>query len=115
MKQGRFHHQNSKAPRAFLALVLFFATLIGHAEEAETVVLCKFDKTVRTLRIHKASDKCETVYTKQGVDQVIGSGQNPDSCRDILANVRKNLEEAKWSCREIQNSQVHDLSQGVRQ
>ncbi|MEK2687805.1 hypothetical protein [Bdellovibrio sp. GT3] len=69
------------------------------------MVLCKHNKTVRTLRVEQGSDeKCKAIYTKQGVDQTIGSATNVGSCEEIVAGVRKTLEEAKWNCRDVKEA-----------
>lgn len=87
-------------------MVLLFSSFAS-ADLGESLVLCKHNKTVRTLRMEMGQDqKCKAIYTKQGVDETIGSAQNPNSCVEILANVRKNLEEAKWNCREVKEART---------
>lgn len=86
--------------------VLFFSPF-AHAEIGDALVLCKHNKMVRTLRIEKGpDDKCRAIYTKQGVDSVIGSRQSPQSCEEFITSVRKNLEEGKWQCREIKEART---------
>lgn len=86
--------------------VLFFSS-IASASLGDALVLCKHNKSVRTLRIEMGDDKkCRAIYTKQGVDETIGSGQDPNSCAEIVSNVRKNLEEGNWVCREVKEARV---------
>lgn len=100
-----------KALLPLLGGVLFFSTF-AQAGDDPGFILCKHDKIVRTLRIEKADDsRCKAIYTKQGVDQVIGSAQNESSCEGFVAGVKKNLEEASWRCREVKQSRVSDLSE----
>jgi hypothetical protein len=100
-----------KALIPFLGAVLFFSSF-AKAEIGEAFILCKHDKIVRTLRVDQPSSesRCKAVYTKRGVDQVIGSSQNKTSCEGFLSQVRKNLEQASWNCREVKESRVSDLS-----
>ncbi|XGC81608.1 hypothetical protein ACES2L_03830 [Bdellovibrio bacteriovorus] len=101
--------KNIKALCATAMTVLFFSSL-ANADIGDSLVLCKNNKTVRTLRVEMGKDeKCRAIYTKQGVDETIGSGQNVDSCVEFVSNVRKNLEEAKWNCREVKEARTSTL------
>lgn len=91
-----------------MTTVLFFSIPLS-AEEVDSLVLCKNNKTVRTLRVEREDDRCHAIYTKQGVDSVIGSGQNTASCEDFVQGVRKNLEEARWSCREAKEARSSSI------
>ena len=65
---------------------------------------------MRTLRVEVDKDQvCRTIYTKQGVDEVIGSAQNHTSCTEFVTNVRKNLEDAKWNCREVKEARTSNV------
>jgi hypothetical protein len=98
-----------------LKYILILATLISSSAFAETpYVICKNQKTVRTLRIDKVAGKCQTVYTKNGQDQVIGSGMNPSSCKKFLEDVSENLTKSGWKCREPKDSQVSQLDDKVQ-
>lgn len=93
-----------KALTAVTLPVLFFSSA-AIAEIGDGLILCKNQKTVRTLRIEKTEDaRCRAIYTKAGVDSEIGSGMNFQSCEDYVAGVRKTLEEAHWNCREIKEA-----------
>ncbi|QDK39644.1 hypothetical protein [Bdellovibrio sp. NC01] len=107
MKRDQFSlDKTKKALIATASTVLFFSSL-AHAEIGDSLVLCKHNKTVRTLRIETTSDqRCKAIYTKQGVDQNIGSGQNHNSCEEYVAGVRKTLEDAKWNCREVKEART---------
>ncbi|MNL45527.1 hypothetical protein D3C87_1681820 [compost metagenome] len=101
---------NFKALLAGTLTVLFFSSFAG-ADIGDSLVLCKINKTVRTLRIEKGDDsRCRAIYTKQGIDSVIGSGLNFDSCEGFVASVRKNLEEAKWNCREVKEARSSSVT-----
>jgi len=88
--------------------------IVIHAEgavEASKFIMCRSQKIVRTIRIEKVSDGCETVYTKAGVDRVVGSGRHQESCESVLNNIRRNLEDAHWNCREVDSAAISDLSE----
>ncbi|MNK06263.1 hypothetical protein D3C87_241560 [compost metagenome] len=109
MKRDQLIKTNIKALVAGTLTVLFFSSLAG-ADMGGSLVLCKSEKTVRTLRIEKGDDaKCRAIYTKQGVDSTIGSGMNPASCEEFVSGVRKNLEEAKWNCREVKEARSSNI------
>lgn len=92
-----------------LIAVLFFSST-AFAGLNNKLILCKNKKAVRTLRVEMAEDnKCHAIYTKQGIDATIGSGQYMNSCAQIVTNVRNNLEEAKWNCREVKEAKVSSL------
>jgi hypothetical protein len=77
---------------------------------SENSVMCRLDKEVRTLRVENMADgKCQAIYTKGGKDQSIGAASTEGSCSEIIQSVRKNLETAKWKCREVKESRVSNL------
>ena len=94
-------------------MTLVFSLLIAlmqppFADAADSsYVLCKNRKIVRTLRVVTDEDSsCKTAYTKEGRDQVIGSGRFEETCHSFLRNVRRNLEEANWKCRDISHAEI---------
>jgi hypothetical protein len=93
--------------------ILYFSVLSAHAAVSDTPyahVICKNQKIVRTIRVEKGQGKCETLYTKNGKDQVIATGYNAPSCKKFLTDVQENLTKAGWKCRETQQSVVSELS-----
>lgn len=103
-----------KAMVVATAFVSFFGTSLAFARLETSLVLCKNQKTVRTLRVEQGEDqKCRAIYTKQGVDETIGSGQYTNSCEEFISNVRKNLEEAKWNCREVKEARTSNVILGA--
>jgi len=104
LKRVLFLDKQKKALSVFTMAVLFFSSLV-QADIGDILVLCKHNKTVRTLRVEIMSDqRCKAIYTKQGVDQIIGSSQNQNSCEEYISGVRKTLEDAKWNCREVKEA-----------
>lgn len=84
--------------------ILFSQQVI--ASDTSSYVLCKNKKVVRTIRIQEIQDGCVTTYTKAGVDKVVGQGQHLTSCQSFLDNIKGNLEEAAWKCRDISSAQL---------
>lgn len=109
MKQDQFL-QNFKALLLSSTAVLFFSSP-AWSEIGDKLVLCKHNGNVRTLRIETdAEKKCRAVYTKSGVDQTIGSSTMSSTCEDVVGGVRKTLEEAKWSCRDVKEARSSSVN-----
>lgn len=92
-------------------LNLIFIFLLSPALQADELpevnyVLCQNGSIVRTVRIELDEQGCKTVYTKNGEDNVIGSGQFAISCTGFLNNVQKNLESAGWKCKNISGASI---------
>jgi hypothetical protein len=66
-------------------------------------ILCKNQKTVRTIRIENANSdkKCVAWYTKAGVDKEVCRAQSAANCLKIVDNIKMNLEAANWKCKEV--------------
>ncbi|MBO9666937.1 MAG: hypothetical protein J7501_09005 [Bdellovibrio sp.] len=111
MKRDQITVENCRKALVALSIPVLFFSSVAKAELGEALVLCKHNKNVRTLRIEMGSDqKCKAIYTKQGIDQTIGSAQYLNSCTEIVAGVRKTLEEAKWSCRDVKEARTSSVS-----
>lgn len=74
--------------------------------EPEVFVICKLHADVRTVAVHKKGEIYETIYSKYGKAQVIGSGRSLESNKGFLGNVRTNLEKSGWDCREVKEASV---------
>src|SRR5688500_16686767 len=86
-------------------IIVYFSVITANAAVSDTPyahVICKNQKIVRTIRVEKGEGKCETVYTKNGQDQIIASGNFPTSCKKFMMDVQDNLTKAGWKCRETQ-------------
>ena len=87
-----------------LTFSLFFS-LFAEADEGK-MVFCRLGKLVRTIRAMPSENGCKAVYTKAGVDRVVGTGRRWQSCYDFVNNIKKNLESGSWKCREISKFKV---------
>lgn len=103
-----FSAQAEDAPKESTSTAAEAVTETVPASEKEiTYVICKNASVVRTVRVHKKNNGgCETTYTKDGVDQNVGSSWTVDRCVKVLGNIRTNLEKANWKCKDISEARV---------
>jgi hypothetical protein len=104
----------SKGPDS-RAFVLFFCQIVfisffGSFSMANTII-CKNEKSVRTLRTDNTSKGCQAIYTKQGIDQVVGSSTQDNACDSIIEGIRKTLEGSVWKCRGVKEAVISNLSE----
>jgi hypothetical protein len=97
----------------FRAFLLFVALAFVSPWASANTILCRNnDKAVRTLRSDKTPDGgCRAVYTKQGIDQVVGSSTRDNGCDSILTTIRGTLESSSWKCKDLKSSLVTTLSE----
>lgn len=102
-----------------LTSILILVSSLAYAQnisaaKPSSFVMCRNKKIVRTLRVESGGDDgvaCTTTYTKAGIDKVVGTGKFEPSCQNFLTNVRKNLEEAGWVCKEKTEITISSSSQ----
>lgn len=75
-----------------------------------TYVMCRSQKSVRTLRVLESESGCRAIYTKQGIDKLVGEGRFSRSCLQVMSNIKNNLENAKWRCKDVSASAVFDAA-----
>ena len=101
-----------KDAKLFISFLFVVATTSAAAQAAvessasvqPNYIMCRNQKTVRTIRVEKDDSKeCVTLYTKAGVDREVGRGQNFNSCTKVAENIRTNLDKAGWKCKEVSN------------
>lgn len=93
------------------AFLLFMALLSLGSPSFAATIICRSNKSVRTLRSDKANGQgCRAVYTKEGVDQVVGSSMRETGCITILATIRKTLEAHAWKCKDTKSGAVSNLT-----
>lgn len=91
--------------------MLFFCLILTTSFASAATVICKNEKSVRTLRTDKSSAGCRAIYTKQGMDQVVGSSMRDNGCESIIEGIRKTLEASVWKCRDVKEAVVSNLSE----
>ncbi len=73
-------------------------------------VICKSKGSVRTLRysFSKSEAQCNAFYNKGAGDKKVAYGKNSKTCRDVINNIRYNLEKDSWKCRGVTNAVIHE-------
>jgi len=90
-------------------LVLPLWSAAEGAVENPDYVMCRSQKVVRTIRIVSSDEGCQTVYTKAGVDRVVGNAKSRNSCEDVMKNIRGNLEGASWKCKDVSTATFSEV------
>lgn len=101
-----------KSYLTLFALLVMSVPFTGRAEgavEKTGMVMCRTQKTVRTIRVMDVADGCQTVYTKAGVDKVVGNAKTKASCVQVMQNIRTNLEGASWRCKDISAATISEV------
>lgn len=87
--------------------MLLSSLVVVQASDESGHILCRNRKIVRRLQvIEQKNGECRTIYSKAGQDREIGNGKYKGTCLRFLKNVRRNLEKAGWSCRDIGAAKV---------
>lgn len=68
--------------------------------------LCRSAGDVRTLRIEAKKSYCTTKYTKMGAERVVRTSRNIKDCYSVFSNIRRNLENATYECKDISGSRI---------
>lgn len=93
-----------------------YTAIADSSDENPSYILCRNQKTVRTVKVNtsEGGQPCTTIYTKGGMDKVVGSGSHDISCYRILKNIKNNLEGASWSCKDVSRARF-SLSESVKE
>lgn len=100
---------NQRVTHIFKNLALVFSILLGTllsshlsaADKNHIFLVCERQKDIRWLRVFSSGDgKCKTVYSKDGYTQVVSSATFYASCEAVMLNVKKNIEEGGFKCKE---------------
>ncbi len=100
----------------FSALGLVWVDVCFADPQVRKYVMCRNGKIVRTIRVEtnpKDKNSWITMYTKNGVDEIVGEAKNPSSCDVVLERVQKTLETNSWKCRDMQNATIHRETAGI--
>jgi len=101
----------------FLISAFLFDSAVLAADPAqdqppsEYFLICRNEKTVRTLRVEKTQQRCNSVYTKNGQDQTIGSALKTYVCIEVVNKVKETLENAGWKCKQVKEGLVSHLKE----
>ena len=92
-----------------VGLGLNFSAFAAPPQEVDNQAywLCKHKKDVRTIRVHiDDGGVCATLYSRDGVEKLVGSGKMHESCLNFLNNIKTNLEKSNWTCRDITDTKI---------
>lgn len=68
--------------------------------------MCRVSTMVRTLKVEFKGGSCKTTYNKDGVDKDSGQSKEIAHCYAVFKNIKKNLEDNLWTCKDISNVPV---------
>lgn len=88
----------------FILSQLVFAQ-VGRSQEDQKDVtyICQKAKDIRWIRSFKVEgNRCRSLYSKEGYVQTVSSAQNFASCKSVIDNIRANIEEGGFKCKEAQ-------------
>lgn len=103
---------------SLLGVAVFFAPpvfAVLKTQKPPAMWMCKLNNNVRTIRIERNTDLCETVYTKDGADTTVATAKYLNTCTSVLANIKQNLEGANWVCRDISDSRITETQNSSNQ
>lgn len=121
MNMSGTHNQKSQIlklkPTPFMLWVFLFLGLSapalaappadGKQGDVDSYVLCRNEGLVRTIRMDVTKGEgCKAIYTKSGKDAQVGQGRNPDSCKQILNQIRQTLEKNSWTCKDVSKANI---------
>jgi hypothetical protein len=77
-------------------------------QEPEITYVCQKQNDVRWVRSYLVDgNRCRSLYSKEGFVQTVGSAQNFRSCKTVTENIKANLEEGGFKCKEARlNSMI---------
>ncbi|MCB0419895.1 MAG: hypothetical protein KDD61_02815 [Bdellovibrionales bacterium] len=80
----------------------FAGSALASVNQPTNYVMCKNRKIVRSIRVIQNDEgSCKTIYTKSGVDRIVGNGRRIESCLGYLKNIEENLGAAAWKCKDV--------------
>jgi len=94
-----------------LTLMIFMFSSFAADSKSMAYVICKNRSFVRTIQVDWQEDEqaCVTTYTKNGKPREVASAKNRNNCRGVINNIKENLTDAGWKCRDV-SKQVHVIS-----
>lgn len=93
---------------SFLVFILFqflFFSFAYSQDDLKTdlTYICQRAKDVRWIRSYRVGgNRCKALYSKEGFVQTVSSAQNFASCKTVIDNIKANIEEGGFKCKEAQ-------------
>lgn len=84
------------------------SSLSSESSKEVTYLMCQNGANVRTIRfLPSKTGGCKTAYTKEGgTEQIVAESWNNSRCFSVMNNIRENLTNANWKCRDISDSRI---------
>lgn len=107
MKNPKARPECSSMGSSFLVLILsqlaFFQVGFSQDDQRDVTYICQRAKDVRWIRSFKVEgNRCRSLYSKEGFVQTVSSAQNFTSCKTVIDNIKANIEEGGFKCKEAQ-------------
>lgn len=72
-------------------------------QKTDVTYICQRLKDVRWIRSYVVEgNRCRSLYSKEGFVQTVSSAQNFNSCKVVIDNIKANIEEGGFKCKEAQ-------------
>ncbi len=84
------------------------SSLAAESGKETTYLMCQNGSNVRTIRfLPSKAGGCKTGYTKEGgSEQIVAESWSKSRCFSVMNNIRENLTNANWKCRDISDSRI---------
>lgn len=105
MKNSKARPEYISMRSSFLVFILlqFAIVQLGYSQEDQRDVtyICQRSKDIRWIRSFKVEgNRCRSLYSKEGFVQTVSSAQNFASCKTVIDNIKANIEEGGFKCKE---------------
>lgn len=88
-----------KTTHLTIYLSFFFGSLFLHADDRTEFNICRLGESVRSVRLVRAeNNKCLTVYSKGGKDQIVAESSSEQDCIVAKDNILNNLRVGNFTC-----------------
>lgn len=72
-------------------------------QKTDVTYICQRQKDMRWIRSYMVDrNRCRSLYSKEGFVQTVSSAQNFNTCKVVIDNIKANIEEGGFKCKEAQ-------------
>lgn len=87
----------------FVQLAILLPGFSQDDQKTDVTYICQRNKDIRWIRSYKVEgNRCKSLYSKEGFVQTVSSAQNFSSCKTVIDNIKANIEEGGFKCKEAQ-------------
>ena len=108
MKNSKARPEYSCMRSSFFIFILIQLAILPFGfsqddEKTDVTYICQRSKDIRWIRSYKVEgNRCKSLYSKDGYVQTVSSAQNFASCKTVIDNIKANIEEGGFKCKEAQ-------------